>query len=440
MAAGNVAGAQVGGAQLEAELVEVAAGIAAVRPTGPGRPPLVAATVLGASLASGGLRGTMSQLGGWRLVVDQRWWQERHVWVTAEAVSKRLAPADPRPLAALFAPFTPLLAARVESHQDRTLAPFATDVVVLDETTLEPVARARPAWRDVPPGEARVRTGQLAGVFDVRRPLWRILVQVPTPQQNEQVAARDLVAELAPGTLILADRGYFSVAWCDELTAGGDCWLSRKRAKTTYRGHHVFYEQGATCDGLGWLGKHRADRAKHLGRLVAFRHGRTTHAYLTNGLDPHQFSVAAIATVYARRWDLELAVKLVKRELGLAMLWSATPAVIAPQGWAVLLLAPILQVLRLAVAAAAGGDRFDVALPWLSRYLPQYAAYHDEPLAAVVADGPKLGFIRSSRRVKPLAPAIPVEALTLPPPALVTTQVPRYAGRKCGPHRTDRRN
>jgi hypothetical protein len=343
-------------------------------------------------------------------------------------------------MALLFAQVTALLQARIEPHRQRDLAPFATEVVVLDETTLDPIARTRADLRAVPAGDKRLLPGKLAGVFDVRRQLWRTLQVVDDARQNEKVAARELVATLAPGSLVLADLGSFSFAWFDDLTDAGHCWLSRLRAKTSYRIVHTYYEQGATFDGLVWLGKYRADRAKHLVRLVRFRVGDTEHAYITNVTDPRQFPLPAIATLYARRWDIELAVKLVKRELGLALLWSAKPAVRAHQIWAVLLIAQLLQALRLEVAAEAGVDLFEVSLPLLVRYLPQYAAYHDDPLREFIADGRRLGFIRPSRRLQPLAPTIPDHALNLPPPDLVTTHVPRAAGRKCGPQRTDRRN
>ncbi len=161
---------------------------------------------------------------------------------------------------------------------------------------------------------------------------------------------------------------------------------------------------------------------------------------MTTVTDPRQFSLPAIATGYARRWDIDLAVNLVKRALGLARWWSAKPQVIAPQLWAVLLLAQRLQVLRREGAAAAGVDLCAVSLPRLVRYLPQYAASHDDPLAVFGAAGPKRGFIRPSRRVQPSAPIIPCDHLTAPPPNLPTTQVPRPAGRNCGPNRPDRRN
>src|SRR6185437_2137810 len=96
-----------------------------------------------------------------------------------------------------------------------------------------------------------------------------------------------------------------------------------------------------------------------------------------------------------------------------------------------LLIAQILQALRLEIAGRAGVDPFDVSMTLMIQYLPQYAAHHDDPLAALLADGRRLGFIRPSRRITATAPPIPLTALTLPPPDLIMVQTPRYAGRRC---------
>ncbi|MGH2585480.1 MAG: transposase, partial [Dehalococcoidia bacterium] len=82
----------------------------------------------------------------------------------------------------------------------------------------------------------------------------------PDPHQREQVGARGLLAHVRPGTLILADLGYFGFAWFDDLTAPGYFWLSRLRAKTSYTVLHAFYQRGDTFDGLVWLGTYRADK------------------------------------------------------------------------------------------------------------------------------------------------------------------------------------
>ena len=86
------------------------------------------------------------------------------------------------------------------------------------------------------------------------------------------------------------------------------------------RSLHVFYRDGDTLDALVWLGKHRADRAKHAVRLVQFRHGATLHRYLTNVLSPRRLPLAEVARLYARRWDIEMAVNTVKTDLGLHLL------------------------------------------------------------------------------------------------------------------------
>ena len=111
----------------------------------------------------------------------------------------------------------------------------------------------------------------------------------PDPHQNEKVLARELVEELPAGTLVVADLGYFGFAWFDWLTDRGYHWLSRLRAKTSYKVIHVFYERGEVFDGIVWLGAYRADRAKHAVRLVTFRQGRTVRRYITNVHDPRTF-------------------------------------------------------------------------------------------------------------------------------------------------------
>ena len=116
--------------------------------------------------------------------------------------------------------------------------------------------------------------------------------------------ARELVEDLPAGTLVVADLGYFGFDW---LTDRGYRWLSRLRAKTSYKVIHTYYHRGDVFDGIVWLGAHRADRAKHAVRLVTFRQGNTLRRYITNVHDPRTFPIASMAEVYARRWDIEMA-------------------------------------------------------------------------------------------------------------------------------------
>jgi Transposase DDE domain len=401
---------------------------------GRGRPRVLPALALWAGLVICVLRGFDSQRALWRLLTSRALWHYPRFAVSDEAVYWRLAHAGTAPLERLFADLSAVLAARLDRCADGALAPFAIDVVALDETTLDPVARTLPALREVPRGDDRLLPGKLATVYDLRRQQFRHVEPVEQPRQNEKVAARDLVARLAPGSLIVADLGYFGFRWFDDLTDGGYWWVSKLRAKTSYTVLHPFYQQGETFDGLVWLGAHRADRAKHAVRLVQFRHGATLYRYATNVHDPRLLPMADLARLYARRWDIELAFNLIKTELGLHLLWSAKTDVILQQVWAVLIIAQVLQALRLEIAHAAGVDLFAVSLPLLVRYLPQYAARGLDPLAAFLADADDLGFIRPSRRTRIAAPRIPDDHLAPLPPDLALTRPPRYAERKCDRH------
>ena len=61
--------------------------------------------------------------------------------ISGDAVTKRLETGGPAALEGLFTDLTALLVDRLTPVADPSLAPFATDVVAVDETTLDPVAR-----------------------------------------------------------------------------------------------------------------------------------------------------------------------------------------------------------------------------------------------------------------------------------------------------------
>lgn len=424
-------------AEVEATVQAVVAGLepdpAEARRPGPGRPRVLPALALWSGVLVCVLRGLGSQRAVWRLLTARGLWHFPRFPLSDQAVYKRLAADGTAPLERLFVAVGRLLGARLVPWAAADLAPFASEVVALDETTLDRVARTLPALRDVPTGDDRLLPGKLAAVFDLRTQLFRRVEYLPDPRQNEKVAARDLLAGLGKGALILADLGYFGFRWFDDLTDREFRWVSRLRAKTSYEVLHAHYRRGDTFDGLVWLGAHRADRAKHAVRLVQFRHGGTLHRYVTNVLDPAVLPPAEVARLYARRWDVELAFKLVKRHLGLRLLWSAKPGVILQQVWAVLTIAQVVQALRVEIAGKAGVDPFEVSLPLLVEYLPLLLADGRDPVALFVAEGRRLQFIRPSTRTTIHAPDLPAAEVIPRPPDLVLVRVPRYAERRCGP-------
>ncbi len=407
----------------------------ATEPVGRGRPRVLPALCLWSGLLIGVLRGFTSQTDLWRLLTQQGLWEYPRFPVTDQAIYNRLADAGTAPMEQLFAHLTALLHERLTSLNEADLAPFATDVVALDESDLDRIARLLPALRALPARDAALLGGTFAGVFDLRLQQWRRVSYRTDTAQNEKIAARAMLAGLAPGTLIVTDLGYFSFAWFDDLTDAGYWWVSRLRAATSYEIVHTYYQDGETFDGLVWLGKHRADRAKHAVRLVQWRVGEQIHAYLTNVRDPRLFPLAQVARVYGRRWDFELAIKLVKRELGLHLVWSTKPVVIAQQLWAVLSIAQILHALRFEVARRAAVDVFDVSLPLLVRWMPRFAAQGEDPVAVFVERGRAAGFIRPSRRIVHQVPEIAGSAITPLAPGIMLERIPRYAQRKCSPRK-----
>ncbi|MHB8647121.1 MAG: IS4 family transposase [Thermomicrobiales bacterium] len=405
------------------------------QPIGRGRPLILPALCLWGGVLVSVLRGFRSQIDLWRLLTQQGLWEYPRFPVTDQAVYNRLEDAGTAPLEELFRQVTTLLHDRLTPLMETTLAPFAVAVVALDESTLDQMARLLPALRDLPSGDARLLGGTLTGRFDLRAQQWQRVAYRSDAQQNEKVAAREMVTDLPPGTLIVADLGYFGFQWFDDLTDADYWWVSRMRAGTSYEIVHIYYQQGETFDGIVWLGKHRSDRAKHAVRLVRFRVGEHLHVYLTNVRDPAVLPMAEIARVYGRRWDFEMAIKLVKRELGLHLLWSVKPAVIAQQMWAALIIAQILHALRFEVARRADADIWEVSLSLLVRWMPRFAAGGEDPVAVFVERGRAAGFIRPSRRIIHSAPEITDTAITPLPMNTVLERTPRHAARKCDPRR-----
>lgn len=397
-------------------------------PKSRGRPRILPAMCLWAGVVVCVLRGWNSQLAIWRLLSEKRLWDYPRFPISDQAVYKRLEQGGSEPLQELFALVSQSLAERLAPFAQR-LASFAREVVAIDQTTLDKVLRHLPSLREAEKGDRRLLAGKLAGVFDLRLQQWRYVEHIANPEQNEKMAAPSLLRHIQQGALILMDLGFFSFAWFDRLTEEGYYWISRLRRKTSYEIIHTFYQQGHTFDGLVWLGAYRADRARHVVRLVSFQVGEVFYQYITNVIDPAQLSLHDLAALYARRWDIEMAFKLIKRELNLHMFWSAKLTVILQQVWAVLLISQILHALQLEIAGKAGVDPFDVSLPLLVEYLPRWNDV--DFIQLTVQRGRETGFIRPSRRIRPQTPSLDGQAYAPLPPFLKLERPPRYAHRRC---------
>src|SRR5436190_17034681 len=372
----------------------------------PGRPVSLPSVSLWMAVLVAILGGLRSQRAIWRLLAAGGWWKQPSYDIEDQAVYKRLEQEGWKPLAHLFERVSQLLAQWLQSalqiyHQRHApLASFAKEVAALDEMYLDQVSRRLPILRHFKKGDVQLLPGKLVALFDVRLQQWRMIEYMANAKANGMKQAYRMLTSVKAGTtLVLADLGYFSFRWFDELTDLGYSWISRVKENTSVVVVHTYYEVGETFDRLVWLGAWNI-KGKYVVRQVQFRQGGELRQYFTNVCDPTVLPLAEIARLYARRWDIELAFLTLKRELGLHLIWSSKSVVVLAQVWACLIIAQVMQALRMEVALPAEVDPFDVSLPLLFEALPQFSAAGQDGIVECVRQGRRLGIIRPSTRLR----------------------------------------
>jgi Transposase DDE domain len=395
---------------------------------GRGRPPTLSLSHLWFSLMLSVLLGRSSYQDLWRRLGSQVLGPFRPVQLTDDAIIARLLKAGLEPLQQMFTQLSAVLARRLGpgGAVPADLAPFASEIVALDETTWDQMQRHLPSQRALPDGHADLLPGKLAGRFNLRTQQWDFLQFREDATANCKWQCWTLLADLAVGSLLLFDLGYFSFPWFDYLTQLHFWFICRLREKTSYQLAHVFYQHEGVLDALVWLGSAHRSRCGYPVRLVRFYDGTQLRCYVTNVLAPLVLPMADIARLYARRWDIELAFLTLKKHLGLHQWWSSRPVLMRQQMLAVLLAAQLVQALRVLMALQAGVDPFDVSLPLVIKHLPQWLWQGVDPVAWVQTHGKPLGFIRPSTRLQVQVPTIDPAQVKQPPPALPTSRKARY--------------
>jgi hypothetical protein len=227
----------------------------------------------------------------------------------------------------------------------------------------------------------------------------------------------DFLQGLWAGSLLLFDLGYFSFSFFDTLTQWKVWWVSRYRENTSYSIAHVFYRHDERLDALVWLGTGQK-QARHLMRLVRLGDGIGVRVYLTNVCDPQMLSLAEVAQLYARRWDIELAFRLLKEYLGMSHWWSSKQELILVQIWVVLILSHLVYALRERIAQASNCNPFEVSVPLLVELLPRLASSSALQLEQIVQSGRESGLLRASPRLVLNIPQVKVSCYQLAPPDL----------------------
>jgi hypothetical protein len=381
------------------------------------------------------LSGWRSQLDLRRLLCTDGFWNWPAIpMLSDQAIYNRLDRAATH-MHTLFELISQSLRQRLAPWQDRSLAPFATQVLALDESELDKVGAWLPPLRGLGTQDARLRGGRLSALFDIRLQQWWRVDLLEEAGVNCKVQARRSIQELQAGVLLLFDRGYFSFEWFDELTERGIFWISRYANHASYQVKHICYQGDGILDAIVWLGTYRADQALQPVRLLRFWYRGKAYTYLTNVYDPRQLSAGDIMRLYARRWDIELAFRVMFDHLHLNHLWSAKWSVIQVQIWAVLLLAQIFHGLQYEIARQAGVQQDDVSIDLLVQMTARWQPGGTDVVDLVVRVGRELGVIRPSSRTKWTIPEVD-PCWVDPPPAdvLKPREQARHAHRNCQPH------
>ena len=402
-----------------------------------GAPPKLPMQQLWLAVLVGTIRHTKHLSSIWRNLCLESTGSFPAVQLTYEAVRKRLLAAGTQPLQQLFASLSLALANWAWTKRPSALgvADFAAQVVALDETTLDAVRRLTAELRNLPKGDPHLLVGKLAGLFDLRLQRWVRMQFRADVLAGWNIGVLTLLEGLPTGSLILADLGYFSFPWFDYLSEQGSFWVSRLKERATSQLKEVlaYDDRQGLLDAIVWLGKYRADRCGHAVRLILFSSGGRQYGYLTNVLDPEQLSMREIAHLYARSFDIELAFKLLKCELGLQIWWAARPELVLIQLWIALILAQILHALQLHVALQAEVEPFDISLHVMVDLLGSMPAGPTPVLDRLIEKGRLLGLIRPSTRLRLIVPELEPHMICPVPVLQDLTRQARYAQRNGHP-------
>lgn len=212
---------------------------------------------------------------------------------------------------------------------------------------------------------------------------------------GEQELAAELAGSVAAGMLVLADRGFPSVALLREFTAGGGHVLWRVKAGVATK----VVQQLPDGSYLARIRpSHQTDRwqsgqrpAPLLVRIIEYRlvGSPTVYRLITSLLDPQTAPALELAALYAERWEIEIMGRELKtyQQGARAALRSRSPEGVRQEIWAHLIVHYAIRAMahEAATAASVDPDRisFLLALRIVRRGL-QSTATLAEPLGLIL--------------------------------------------------------
>ncbi len=202
---------------------------------------------------------------------------------------------------------------------------------------------------------------------------------------SESAAAGELLDRLQPGTLCLADRGFYGhAAWTRAAATGADlCWRVSAKVKLPV------LEELADGSWISEVFDSKTDKARQYGtrvRVIEYtiedgREPAGTYRLVTTILGSEEAPAAELAAVYAQRWEIETAFDELKtHQRGpQKVLRSGSPELVLQEIWGHLCCHYAIRALMFDAAAHAREDpdrvSFVTALRVSRRSIAQQGAF-----------------------------------------------------------------
>jgi hypothetical protein len=174
---------------------------------------------------------------------------------------------------------------------------------------------------------------------------------------SERHHAADMVEQLPPGALLVADAGFPGYELCRQLLLGGRSFLLRVGGNIRLLKELGYYERERGDTVYLWPEKRQKAGHKPLVlRLIRLRQGKQVVYLVTDVLDQRRLSAGQARQLYRARWGEEVFFRSYKQTLARRKLLSRTSATcLAESQWNLLGLW-LLGLMSVTEITARGGD------------------------------------------------------------------------------------
>jgi hypothetical protein len=219
---------------------------------------------------------------------------------------------------------------------------------------------------------------------------------------HEIPLARQLIAWMEPGEIVLTDRGFCGWGFIALLQRKGVDVVMRAHQSRQLKGQRMSWAKPGRPES-GWTKSLWSELPQHLQvRIVRLRVAvpgfRTQEVVLvTTLLDEKAYPDEAIAALYRRRWAVELCFRDIKTTLGLDVLRCQSPELVEKEIWLQVIAYNLVRALMLEAAWVHGVElerlsfkgTVDTLRQWTPLFAPSMFAFkraRAELLRVIAAD------------------------------------------------------